>query len=51
LVKPKGLFGFVVTVAFQNAFHAEMHQNDIFLKKKSFLRSSHQNDPKHTKKN
>jgi hypothetical protein len=52
LVKPKGLFGFVVTVAFQNAFHAEMHQNDIFfIFKKLFLRSAHQNNLKHIKKN
>jgi hypothetical protein len=36
LVKPKGLFGIVVAVAFQNVFHAEMHQNDIFFKKNHF---------------
>jgi hypothetical protein len=32
-------------------FYAEMHQNNIFLFfKKLFLKSAHQNDPKHTKK-
>jgi hypothetical protein len=25
------MFGSVVVVAFQSAFHAEMHQNDVFL--------------------
>jgi hypothetical protein len=29
-----GLFGNVVAVAFQSAFYAEMHQNDVF----SFLK-------------
>jgi len=24
------MFGNVVTLAFQNVFHAEMHQNDVF---------------------
>jgi hypothetical protein len=43
--------GSVVAVAFQNVFRAEMHQNNIFfIFKKLFLRSAHQNDPKHTKK-
>jgi hypothetical protein len=45
------MFGSVVAVAFQSVFHAEMHQNDIFfIFLKSFLRSAHQNDPKHIKK-
>jgi hypothetical protein len=45
------MFGSVVTVAFQSAFHSEMHQNDVFLfLKKLFLRSTHQNDSKYTKK-
>jgi len=34
------LFQSVVAVAFQNVFHAEMHQNDIFL----FFISTYQND-------
>jgi hypothetical protein len=45
-----GLFGSVVVVVFQSVFHSEMHQNDIFFKKILFLRSAHQNDPKHIKK-
>jgi hypothetical protein len=36
----------VIAVAFQSTFYLEMHQNNIFLKKKLFLRSAHQNDPK-----
>jgi hypothetical protein len=45
------MFGSVVVVAFQNVFRAEMHQNDIiFILKKLFLRSAHQNDTKNTKK-
>jgi len=37
-------------VAFQSAFRAEMHQNDVFFFfLKSFLRSAHQNDPKQKK--
>jgi hypothetical protein len=45
------LFGCMVAIAFQSAFRVEMHQNDVFfIKKKLFLRSAHQNDPKHTKK-
>jgi len=45
------MFGSVVAVAFQSVFHAEMHQNDIFfIFLKSFLRSAHQNNPKHIKK-
>jgi len=39
----------VVPVAFQSAFHAEMHQNN-FLKKKLFLKLTHQNKSKHIKK-
>jgi hypothetical protein len=44
-----GLFESVVAIAFQSAFYAEMHQNDFFIFKKLFLRSAHQNDPKHKK--
>jgi hypothetical protein len=45
------MFGSVVTVAFQSAFHSKMHQNDVFLFfKKLFLRYTHQNDSKYTKK-
>ena len=44
------MFGSVVVVDFQSTFHAEINQNDIFLKKKSFLRLADQNDPKHIKK-
>jgi len=40
----------VVAVAFQSVFHIEMHQNNLFFKKKLFLRSAHQNDPKYIKK-
>jgi len=40
----------VVAVAFQSIFHAEMHQNDVFFKKKLLLRSVHPNDLKHKKK-
>jgi len=41
----------VVAVAFQSAFRVEMYQNDIFfILKKLFLRLTHQNDPKYTKK-
>jgi len=41
------LFRSIVTVIFQRTFRTEMHQNDIFF---YFLKSAHQNDPKHTKK-
>jgi hypothetical protein len=41
----------VVAVTFENAFYAEVNQNDIFfIFKKLFLRSAHQNNPKHLKK-
>jgi len=41
------LFGSVVAVAFQIAFRAKMHANDIFfIFLKSFLTSAHQNDLK-----
>jgi len=48
----KFLFGSVVVVVFQSIFRAEMHQNDVFffIFLKLFLRSAHQNDPKHEKK-
>jgi hypothetical protein len=42
------MFGSVVAVAFQITFRAEMHANDFLKKKKLFLTSAHQNDPKHT---
>jgi hypothetical protein len=43
----KGLFGSVVAVAFQIAFRAKMHANDVFfIFLKSFLTSAHQNDLK-----
>ena len=46
------LFGSVIAVAFQKKICAEMHQNDIFfIFEKLFLRSVHQNDPKHKKIN
>jgi hypothetical protein len=41
------MFDSVVAVAFQITFRVEMHAIDFFLKK-LFLRSAHQNDPKHT---
>jgi len=42
----------VVAVVFQSIFHAEMHQNDVFLFfKKLFLRLAHQNDLKYIKNN
>jgi hypothetical protein len=28
--RERGMFESVVTVAFQSAFHVELHQNDIF---------------------
>jgi hypothetical protein len=40
----------VVAVVFQNVFHVEIHQNDIFfIFKKLFLKSTHQNNSKHKK--
>jgi hypothetical protein len=48
-LKPwKYLFGSVVAVIFQSAFHLKMHQNNIFyfIFKKLFLISVHQNDLK-----
>ena len=40
----------VVAVAFQITFRAEMHADDVFfIFKKLFLRSTHQNNLKHTK--
>jgi hypothetical protein len=46
------IFGSVVAVLFKIVFRVEMHQNDVFffLFLKLFLRSVHQNDPKHIKK-
>jgi hypothetical protein len=41
------MFDSVVAVAFQITFRVEMHAIDFF-KKKLFLTSAHQNDPKHT---
>jgi len=45
------VFESVVVVTFQINFRAEMYENDIFLKKKLFLKSAHQNDSKHKKIN
>ena len=43
------MFGIVIAIAFQIAFRAEIHANDVFLFfKKLFLTSAHQNDPKST---
>ena len=45
------MFGSVVMVVFQNAFHSEKYQNNIFfIFKKLFLISAHQNDLKTIKK-
>jgi hypothetical protein len=43
-----GVFENMVAIAFQNDFHSEMHQNNIyiFIFKKLFLISTHQNDLK-----
>jgi hypothetical protein len=46
-----GVFGSVVAVAFQSVFRSEMHQNNIFKKKKLFLTSAYQNNLKTPKKN
>jgi hypothetical protein len=47
----KKLIESVVAVAFQSVFCVEIYQNDVFLFfKKLFLKSTHQNDPKHIKK-
>jgi hypothetical protein len=41
----------VVTVAFQSAFYAEIHQNNsFFILKIFFLKLAHQNYPKYKKK-
>jgi hypothetical protein len=42
------VFENMVAIAFQNDFHSEMHQNNIyiFIFKKLFLISTHQNDLK-----
>jgi hypothetical protein len=45
----RSLFGSVVVIAFQINFRAEMHANDFFHFFKLFLKSAHQNDPKHIK--
>jgi hypothetical protein len=36
------------SIAFQITFCAKIYFNDFFLKKKLFLTSAHQNNPKHT---
>jgi hypothetical protein len=41
----------MVAVAFQSVFHAEMHQNNIFLSLKLFLTSAHHNNKKTKKYN
>jgi hypothetical protein len=52
MLLPSSLFGNVVAVAFQNTFHSEMHQNNIFFYfLKLFLTSAHQNNMKTLKKN
>jgi hypothetical protein len=40
------VFGSVVAVAFQNAFHSEVHQIYIYIYLKLFLTSAHQNELK-----
>jgi hypothetical protein len=40
----------MITAAIQNVFYLEMHRNNIFLKKKLFLTSTHQNNIKILKK-
>jgi hypothetical protein len=46
------MFGSVVAVAFQNVFHTEIYQNNIFYYYflKLFLKLAYQNDSKHIKK-
>jgi hypothetical protein len=39
--KAWGLFESVITVAFQNVFHTEMYQNDIFLFFKNYFWNHH----------
>ena len=41
------VFDSVITITFQITFRAEMHVNYIFFKKKLFLTSEYQNNPKH----
>jgi hypothetical protein len=44
------VFGSVVALAFQSAFHLEKHVNNVFfIFQKLFLRSAHQNDLKTSK--
>jgi hypothetical protein len=46
------IFESVVVVALQITFRTEIYQNNVFyIFKKSFLKSAHQNDPKHKKIN
>jgi hypothetical protein len=33
----KGVFGSIVEVVFQSAFRLEMHQNNVFLKKRKII--------------
>ena len=35
-----GMFGSMVTIIFQNTFHAEIHKNDIFLFFKNYFEIS-----------
>jgi len=44
------MFGSVIAVAFQSAFHSEMYQNNVFFLKKTILTLAHQNDLKTPKK-
>jgi len=50
MLLPSSLFGNIVAVAFQNTFHLEMYQNNIFYFLKLFLTSAHQNNMKTLKK-
>jgi hypothetical protein len=51
MCESKSLFGIMIVVSFQSAFHLKIHQNNIFfIFKNSFLASIHQNDMKTTKK-
>jgi hypothetical protein len=36
----------MIMVVFQSVFRSKIHRNNIFLKKKLFLTSTHQNDQK-----
>jgi hypothetical protein len=40
------VFEIMIDIFFQSIFFLEMHQNNVFFKKKLFLTSSYQNNPK-----